>query len=582
MTEDQAPTALPAWRGAIALGRPLVVRTLLCLGLAGVLSLPLAFSWAVTHTEVQQQIGTSPTTFSLTTDGHSELRLGIAGTVYVPRSEGPIGLIAQVEGPGDPGAGDGDLANYVRPEMLKLYTGLFHDPEAAIQEYVSVVQTEFKNQVILAEIILGGLGGLVFLGLSYLLPFGDLRSHPRPRLRAAGVALLTLVATSTLAWVQLTSSDAGSGPENGVYPLTALDGTAAAGSTTNSPVLRALLGGAFAKSKLLVKRQEAAEASYRVSAADDLESQRGLMTGALEGEVAVMMQSDMHCNITMIRLQTQVWSMLQDDFGDDAPRLLGVTGDLTTNGTAAEGTCIRDERAIAGDAPVVAVTGNHESDVSVKQMKDSGMTVLDGSTEEIEGVRLLGDEDPARSELFGGTALRGDETQQDVGTRLYEEARDGDRPDLVLVHEAYAAQAFLDVGPMRAFMDEAGDPTTPLEDDVRDAPAAAVFFGHWHESVPPRVVWNDDGTWTLVMELDTSGGAVDTPTITNFSTPWSSPRQTASFPVLFLDEDRRLITGYQIYRFEPDGEVVVEPRVDVGVPAPEESSGGRSKRTVGD
>ncbi len=338
----------------------------------------------------------------------------------------------------------------------------------------------------------------------------------------------------------------------------------AAGSTTNSPVLRALLGGALAKSQVLVERQETAEASYREEAAAGLEAQRSQMTGARDGEVAVMMQSDMHCNITMIRLQGQVWSLLHDQFQDAAPRLMGVTGDLTTNGTAAEGTCIRDERDIVGDAPFVAVTGNHESDVSEKQMQDAGMTVLDGSTEEVEGVRLLGDGDPARSELFGSTALRGDETQQDVGQRLYEEARDGDRPDLVLMHEAYAVQAFLDVGEMRSFMDDAGSPTTPTEDDVRDAPAAAVFFGHWHESVPPRVVWNDDGTWTLVMELDTSGGAVDTPTITNFSTPWSSPRQTASFPVVFLDEERRLVTGYQIYRFEPDGDVVVEPRVDVG------------------
>lgn len=565
MDDDPARPVPPAWRVALVAGRPVVVRAFGCLLIAGLLALPLTFSWAVTHTEVQQKIGTSPTTFSLTTDGHSELRLGIAGTVYVPRAAGPVGLIAQVEGPGDPGAGDGDLANYVRPEMLELYAGLFHDPEAAIEEYVSVVQSEFRNQVLLAETLLAGIGGLVILGLSYLLPFRELRGGPRGRARIGGAIVLTLVATSTLALVQLNSSDAGSGPADGVYSLTALDDTLAAGSTTNSPVLRALLGGALAKSQVLIKRQEEAEASYREAAAAGLEAQRALMTGAREGELAVMMQSDMHCNITMIRLQARVWSMLQEQFDSDAPRLMAITGDLTTNGTAAEGTCIRDERDIVVDAPVVAVTGNHESEVSAEQMRDAGMTVLDGSTEEIEGVRLLGDGDPARSELFGGTALRGDETQQDVGQRLYEEAQDGDRPDLVLVHEAYAAQAFLDVGAMRSFMAAAGSPTDPIDDDVRDAPAAAVFFGHWHESVPPRVVWNDDGSWTLVMELDTTGGAVDTPTITNFSTPWTSPRQTASFPVVFLDEERRLVTGYQIYRFEPDGDVVVEPRVDVGL-----------------
>ncbi len=76
-----------------------------------------------------------------------------------------------------------------------------------------------------------------------------------------------------------------------------------------------------------------------------------------------------------------------------------------------------------------------------------------------------------------------------------------------------------------------------------------MFYGHWHRSIDPRVLWNSDGTWTLLMELDTSGGAIDTPTIGHFSTPWSRPQQEASFPVVFLDQESRLVTGYQVYRF---------------------------------
>ncbi len=64
-------------------------RLILCIVVAGVLGLPLALSWAVTHTEVRSQIGTSPTTFTLSTQGHSEIRFGIAGTIYVPNSRGP-------------------------------------------------------------------------------------------------------------------------------------------------------------------------------------------------------------------------------------------------------------------------------------------------------------------------------------------------------------------------------------------------------------------------------------------------------------------------------------------------------------
>ena len=201
-----------------------------------------------------------------------------------------------------------------------------------------------------------------------------------------------------------------------------------------------------------------------------------------------------------------------------------------------------------GGGPVAAVTGNHESDVSADQMRAAGMTVLDGSTAEVAGVGVLGDGDPTRTELFGGTKLRGDESEADLGTRLYEQARE-DHPELVLVHEAYAAEAFVGTTGMTDFLEARGSATTPYDDGVRDLPAGALFYGHWHRSIEPRVVWNDDGTWTLVMELDTSGGAIDTPTIGHFSTPWSRPQQEASFPVVFLDPDQGLVTGYQIYSF---------------------------------
>jgi hypothetical protein len=280
---------------------------------------------------------------------------------------------------------------------------------------------------------------------------------------------------------------------------------------------------------------------------------------------ALLMQSDMHCNTTMIRLQAQVVALLRDRYGGAVPAAMAVSGDLTTNGTAAEGGCIRHEAAIADGAPVAAVTGNHESDVSVGQMRDAGMQVLQGSVEDLAGVSVLGDGDPSRSELFGATALRGEETEAQMGARLRDVAED-EHPEVVLVHEAYAAQAFLGVDDMRDFLSARGSATQPEDDGVSDVPTAAIFYGHWHRSVAPRVVWNSDGSWTLVMELDTSGGAIDTPTLNYFSTPWSRPQQEASFPVVFLDRASGLVTGYQLYRFDTDGSVSVLPRVEVGAP----------------
>jgi hypothetical protein len=45
-------------------------------------------------------------------------------------------------------------------------------------------------------------------------------------------------------------------PGPGVYDLPSLDGTAAAGSTTNSPLLRLVLGAAVPRVHDLIRRQE--------------------------------------------------------------------------------------------------------------------------------------------------------------------------------------------------------------------------------------------------------------------------------------------------------------------------------------
>ena len=261
-------------------------RLLICVVVAGVLGAPLALSWAVTHTEVTEKIGTSPTTFTLSTQGHSEVRLGIAGTVYVPSSDGPLGIVATLDGPGDPGAGDGDLANYVRPEMLELYTGLFHDPEAAVAEYVALVESELRRQLLVAVLFVALLGGLALYGLNELLPVRFTRDGRRDAARLALAAVLVLAMTTGLAWVQLRGSEGGRGPTAGVYPLAALDGTLAGGATTDSPVIRALLGGALGRAQVLVDRQEAAEQQYRELAQAGLDAQADLMTGPADGELA--------------------------------------------------------------------------------------------------------------------------------------------------------------------------------------------------------------------------------------------------------------------------------------------------------
>jgi hypothetical protein len=548
----------------------LLVRLVLGLVASAVISLPLALERGIERTQIRDSIGLVPAQLTLTGSSDSELRLGLLGTIRIPVSRGPVGISVTADGPpSSPSGGDG-IASYFSPQMLEVYGGLFHDPEKAVRGYVDQLGDELQRQVLSAELFYAVLGGGILAGASYLVNPALIRRLGRHPLRpaAAGVTLALLTSTG-VAFVEFRQW--ASGPDDvspaAVYPLPSLDGTRAQGAVTDSPVLRLAIEDAVPKIETLIDRQESRTRDFTADAARQLVANQWAMAAPREGELAVMMQSDMHCNAAMIALQRRVVELLEGRYGKGTVSLLAISGDLTTNGTAAEAGCIADEAAVAGDAPVAAVTGNHDSDTSVRQMKAARMKVLTGSTESLAGITVLGAGDPNRTELFGLTASRGDQTEESVGAAMYRAAV-ADHPDLVLLHEGYAVQSFLGSGvtDMRTFLDQRGSATRWWADGIRDLPTAAVFYGHWHRDIPPRVVWNSDGTWTLVMELNTSGGAIGAPTMNHFSTPWSQPQQLASFPMVFKDQERGRVTGYQLYAFAPDGTVTISPRVDVGTP----------------
>ncbi len=543
-------------------------QVLVCVVVAGLVSLPLALERGLERTRIHAEVGLVPATLTLTGTSDSRLRLGLLGSIRVPTSRGPLGLSVTADGaPRTPDSNPG-ISSYFSPQMLKVYGGLFHDPEASIRSYVAQLEGDFRDRALAAWVLYTAVGTVLLLfGLAIMDPALRMRLHRhRTRALAAGTALGLLLSSGVAALEFREWAGSGDHGEDFDYALPALNGTRAGGAVTDSPVLRLAIEDAVPKVQQLIDRQQSRTDAFISSATSQLRAARDVMVGPREGEVAVMMQSDMHCNSAMIALQRRVVKLVDEQYGAGTVSLLAISGDLTTNGTAAEGACIADEAAIAGDAPVVAVTGNHESDVSAKQMADAGMKVLTGSTTEVAGTTVLGAGDPERTEMFGATRLRGEETQKSMGTALYETALE-DHPQITLVHEAYAAAAFIgDVPDMPAFLDSRGSDRTWWEDGVRDLPTGALFYGHWHREVLPRVVWNSDGTWTLVMELNTSGGAIDTPTFNHFSTPWSKPQQRASFTMLFKNEESGLVTGYQRYAFATDGTVTVQRRVEIGTP----------------
>ena len=245
--------------------------------------------------------------------------------------------------------------------------------------------------------------------------------------------------------------------------------------------------------------------------------------------------SDLHCNQATTELMTRLVAVTD-------PQVVLDSGDDTVNGTAAERGCIRRELGIAGGRPFVVATGNHDSDVTEAQLRAAGATVLDGSTVEVGGWDVLGDDDPERQVPFSvERTLDRPEDEAELGRRMVETARS--RPvDAILVHQPTAAAEVM---------------------GADDPPAALVLWGHMHAQVGPTVVTHADGSWTVGMQQGTSGG-VKQPTLASFSTPFSPPLVSADSYFYFRDEATGLVTGVQAVHLLPDARVVVDARTETG------------------
>jgi hypothetical protein len=185
--------------------------------------------------------------------------------------------------------------------------------------------------------------------------------------------------------------------------------------------------------------------------------------------------------------------------------------------------------------------GNHDSSTTRQQEIDEGMGVLDGETIEAAGLRVLGDSDPERTPAFAsGPETRYSatgETEEELGLRLREQASK-DSPDIVLVHQPSAAEAF-------------------LEDESKPINARLVLWGHSHRLELPTVRWHDNGSYTIAQQLGTAGG-IGEQRFDSLSTPLTTPTTNATAVAYRLNKE----TGeafYQIITVSPDGDVAVSP-----------------------
>ena len=489
---------------------------------AAVLAAPFALAWGIAHAEVEDYLGPHRVTFATNFSGEMAVDLGPIGKAFLPSPAAPIGVTATV---GSVGTAASTLNSLFSSQTLAAYVSLYEEPELAVEAIVDELRVDVLLEGLELEAALLLAFALWRLRRQLLSPWVA-RGFTRRRTVAVYLSVLALVLGSILA---------PSAPTGTRIPVSIAAGSRFASVTVDSRVLADLLDRSISGVRLLSGRQQAAVRTYIDTAVLGLSAQLDRLPQPRPGESMMLGFSDLHCNQAMTELITRLARATQ-------PRVVLSAGDDTMNGTAVEKTCVRREAGIANGVPLLVSSGNHDSIVTETQQRAEGMVVLDGSTVEAAGLRILGDDDPEYNVPFSQSrTLERPETEEQLGERLLRTA--AERPvDVLMVHQPAAS-----VVPMTA----------------AEPPARLILWGHRHNEVGPTVVPHADGSWSVGLQQGTAGG-VRQPTITSFSTPFSPPLKNADVYFYFRDEATGLVTGVQTVRFTPNAEMLIEDRVSTG------------------
>jgi predicted phosphodiesterase len=498
-----------------------VLRAVLTLCVSAVLAAPLAVVWGIGRTEITDYLGANEVTIAVDYTGETRLDLGLLGNAYLPMAYGPVGLTVTAHG-----FSDGADGSILSENTLKSYLNLYYDPQQAMAGIEQGLVENAVGHIVWAEITLV----LIMIGWT------QRRRFLSPRLvRISGGrrgVLGYLVVMITVAAVVI-APPARQPTER--YDVTVADGTRFAGLTVDSAVLADLLDRGVAGVSKMADRQQASMNDYVDQVTSQLIKDSYKLSPPQPGEQLIFGISDLHCNLAMIRIWSQLVTMTQ-------PELVFSNGDDTMNGTATEKSCVTRERAIAANRPFVDVGGNHDSPITERQMKDAGATVLDGKVTEVDSVRFLGDDDPQYNPPFSTTRIQErNETEAQLGQRMINQAA-GRNVDVISVHQPDAAWPIV---------------------RATEPPAKLITWGHLHVQYGPEVITHPDGSWTVALQMGTAGG-VAAPTITSFSTPFSPPRTSADGYFFYRDRATGLITAVQPVHCMPNGSVVIDDKIPTG------------------
>lgn len=525
-TRASLSTALARHAGRVRSRRGLlssVLRALLITAVAALAAAPFAAVWGIGHAEVDDYLGPNQVRFAADYSSEVTIDLGPIGNAYLPSPAAPVGLRITVGGVGSAAT---SVSSLFSEQTLAAYTALYAEPDEALGAIVDRLAQDAVVEGLKVEALLLVAFGVWRLRALLLGPW-MVSALTRRRTAAVYLTVVAVVVGSVLVPRE---------PEQGTrFPVSSAVGGRFGTISVDSVVLADLLDRGVKGITLLSARQQQAVQTYVAATTESLSAQLDRTPAPLLGETMVLGYSDLHCNQATTELITRLERLTQ-------PAAVLSSGDNTVNGTAAERGCIRREAAITSGPPITVATGNHDSDVTEAQMRAYGMTVLDGGTATVAGLTVLGDDDPEHNIPFSvNRTMDRPETEAQLGQRMVDVARPRP-PDVILVHQPAASVVIMD---------------TP------NPPADLVLWGHFHSEAAPRVIFHDDGSWTVGMQQGTAGG-VKQPTIASFSTPFSPPLVSADVYFYFRDDATGLITGVQPVHFRPDATVVIADRIPTG------------------
>jgi hypothetical protein len=537
---------------------------------AALVAAPVAAEQSIENVRFDDRLGSLPVEITLSHNRVSTLDTGILGSVYWERT-GFAGFGATIRATGPPEAG-GSLASYVSPRFIEANAQFVSDPGEVARAYGGELRGQLLRRFWLIELGALLVGGLV---LSALFRNGNPLASIRERRHRVAIGTLVVasgMASSTLVAVQLFHSWEGDVEIARSYPMPGIDELSF--SSPEALEIAEQVQPFIVKNTDRIRAdadayEEATDASLREVLP---EHEEGLTPR--EGERIVLAEADPQGSQVGTRVRTAMYPLLEQFLGEDSFAMRTISGDISSNGTVAEGGFVEDESEASPGIRTVAVKGDHDTDATVDQLKDNSVVVPDFEITEVEGLRVIAANDPAFKTLFGGkvvndTGITEAELGQNLREKVDEEQDDGGAPLYVLFHQPRSASAYIGIPTTAALSRESDALTTPSDDGIADLPPGTINIGHLHDVDGPWVVWNTDGeevTWTVVNQLGTSGGVLETPTFNRFSTPFSTPLKAVSIQLQYVDEESGLQTGYAAIDVATDGTVTITDRVDVGLP----------------